>query len=177
MSINYESLDDRVKILMVEELKLDQSKGTLYISKRLTEEGAEGWVALIREAIEQHDDSWLASQLRSKNYIRTHEQRRKPSGGFTLAKVPRTAHDTMAEGEFNRFYARGLCLYVLESGGSEVEIYRGKQVENPRPESQAMIGHKLSASQLLEDLRKSPGVEPALGLPPGPNSGLTIRRI
>jgi hypothetical protein len=37
-----------------------------------------------------------------------------------------------------------------------------------------MVGKKISAIALLGDLRKSQGVEPALGLPPGPNSGLTI---
>lgn len=107
----------------------------------------------------------------------TTEQRRKPKGGFTTARVPFNAHETLAEGEFNRFYARGLCACVLAEGGSEVEVYRGKIVTSPRPESEAMIGQHLSAQQLLEDLRTAQGVEPALGLPPGPNSGLTVRRI
>ncbi|MGH3041645.1 MAG: hypothetical protein ACRDNG_07905 [Gaiellaceae bacterium] len=83
----------------------------------------------------------------------------------------------MAEGEFNRFYARGLCADVVASGGTEVQVYRGKDVQNPRSESQAMIGRRLPAQSLLDDLRTSQGVEPALGLPPGPNSGLTIRRV
>jgi hypothetical protein len=108
--------------------------------------------------------------------MRTEEQRRKPKGGFTTAQVPYTAPDTLAEGEFNRFYARGLCVHVLASGGTEVEVYRGKEVQNPRPESQAMIGRRLPAQNLLDDLRTAQGVEPALGLPRGPNSGLTVRR-
>jgi hypothetical protein len=127
--------------------------------------------------MEHHEDDWLASTLRERGYMKAEEQRAKPSGGFTTAKVPHTAPETLAEGEFNRFYARGLCVQVLESGGTEVEVYRGKNVANPRPESQAMIGRRLPAQQLLDDLRSSPGVEPALGLPPGPNSGLTIRRV
>jgi hypothetical protein len=56
------------------------------------------------------------------------------------------------------------------------EVYRGKDVQNPRPESQALIGRRLPAQSLLDDLRTAQGVEPALGLPPGPNSGLTVRR-
>lgn len=58
---------------------------------------------------------------------------------------------------------------------SELVIYRAKQVREPRPESQAMIGKNINAKALLDDLRTHPGVEPALGLPPGPNSGLSIK--
>lgn len=92
-----------------------------------------------------------------------------------MAKVPVTAPDTLAEGEFNRFYARGLCARAIADGIPDVEVYRGKQVQRPRPESQSKIGNRINVKALLEDLRKSQGVEPALGLPPGPNSGLTVR--
>jgi hypothetical protein len=177
MSIHHAGLDAVVRGAMVRELEWDQQNGTLYISPRLTGEGAQAWPQILREAMERHEDEWIASTLRERGYIKAEEQRAKPKGGFTTAKVPHTAPDTLAEGEFNRFYARGLCVQVLESGGTEVEVYRGKEVANPRPESEAMIGRRLPAQQLLEDLRNSPGVEPALGLPPGPNSGLTIQRV
>ena len=103
----------------------------------------------------------------------THKKDTK--GGLTTAHVPVTAPETLAEGEFNRFYARGLCSRAIEENISHVEVYRGKLVENPRPESEEKIGTKLSAKELLNDLRTSQGVEPCLGVPPGPNSGLTIR--
>ncbi len=177
MSIHHESLDAAVRGFMVRELERDQGNGKLYISPRLTSGGAQAWPQILREAMEGREDEWLASTLRERGYMKAEEQRAKAKGGFTTAKVPHTAPDTLAEGEFNRFYARGLCAHVLESGGTEVEVYRGKEVSNPRPESEAMIGRQLPAQQLLEDLRNSPGVEPALGLPPGPNSGLTIRRV
>ncbi len=177
MSIQHENIDAGVRGLMVRELELDQRNGTLYISPRLTENGAQAWPQVLREAMERHEDEWLASTLRERGYMKAEEQRAKPKGGFTIAKVPHTAPETLSEGEFNRFYARGLCAQVLESGGTHVEVYRGKEVSNPRPESEAMIGRRLSARDLLEDLRRSTGVEPALGLPPGPNSGLTIRRV
>jgi len=177
MSIRYESLNADVRRFMVREVERDQANGSMYISPRLAEAGAQAWPQILREASEQHDDAWLASVLRSRGYMRTEEQRRKPKGGFTTAKVPHTAPDTLAEGEFNRFYARGLCAAVLASGGTHVEVYRGKDVQNPRPESEAMIGRRIPAQQLLDDLRTSQGVEPALGLPPGPNSGLTVRRV
>jgi len=177
MGIHYESLDNSVRTKMVQELEQDQKNNNLYRSRRLTESGKKAWPKLLREAAEQHNDTWLASTLRKQRFMRTHEERHKPKGGSTMAKVPQTAPDTLAEGEFNRFYIRGLCAQVLESGGTEVEVYRGKTVNNPRPESSAMIGKRLPAKKLLNDLRTSPGVEPALGLPPGPNSGLSVRRV
>ncbi len=118
------------------------------------------------------DDDWLADQLRV--YMESHEESRTRSGEMKSKKVPVTAPETLAEGEFNRFYARGLCARAIAEGISEVLVYRGKEVKQPRPESQARVGTRIAAKTLLEDLRKSQGVEPALGIPAGPNSGLTI---
>jgi hypothetical protein len=72
---------------------------------------------------------------------------------MTLAKVPITAPETLAEGEFNRFYARGLCLRAMAQGIESLVVYRAKDVVNPRPESVALIGKSLPAKQLLDDLR------------------------
>ncbi|HOV83017.1 MAG TPA: hypothetical protein PLQ01_10140 [Methanothrix sp.] len=177
MAIQYESLDETVRACMLQELEADISNSRLYISPRLTETGAKIWPEILREAIGKRNDAWLAATLQSMRLLHTQEQRRKPKGGFTTVNVPYNAADTLAEGEFNRFYARGLCVKVIATGGSQVEVYRGKDVRDPRPESQAMIGRRLPAQKLLEDLRNSPGVEPALGLPPGPNSGLTVRQV
>lgn len=176
MGIIYESLDEAVRACMLQELEADILNGSLYISPRLTEPGVNIWPKILHEAFASHDDTYIAATLRSQGLLLTQERRRNSKGGFTMAKVPHTAADTLAEGEFNRFYARGLRLHVLETGGTQVEVYRGKEVQKPRPESLAMIGRKLSAQMLLADLRSSPGVEPAMGLPPGPNSGLTVRR-
>ena len=89
-----------------------------------------------------------------------------------MAAVPSDAHTTLAEGEFNRFYLRAICLKALEIG-AEIEVYRAKSVRNPRPESEAMIGKRLDPNELLQDLRENIGVDTALGLPQGPNSGLS----
>lgn len=174
MGLRYDSLDASVRKQMVIELERDISDASIYISPRLTDSGVGEWPKLLREACELHDDSWIAVELRRRGLLRTEEQRRKPKGGTTMAKVPATAPDTLAEGEFNRLYCRGLCVLV---GDGEVEVYRGKDVENPRPDSEAKIGKRLVASELLADLRVSKGgLDPTLGLPPGPNSGLTVRR-
>jgi hypothetical protein len=174
MGIFYRNLDGECRQFMLEELRRDISGGILYISNRLNEIGSENWKTILEEAIQNHDDVWLGNKLRTENYINDQEQRKKPTGGFTIAKVPVTAPEILAEGEFNRFYTRGLCLKAIKNGFQDVLVYRGKEVQNPRAESQLMVGKKISAIALLGDLRKSQGVEPALGLPPGPNSGLTI---
>lgn len=176
MSIRYDSLDSAVRSAMLQEVERDLDSGSLYQSPRLTDSGVQEWPRLLREAIRDHDDAWLADSLRNGGYIRAQEPRRKRDGTSSMVKVPYTAPDTLAEGEFNRFYARGLCADVVAGGGGEVEVYRGKAVDNPRSQSTAMIGTRIPAQSLLDDLRTAQGVEPALGLPPGPNSGLTVRR-
>jgi hypothetical protein len=47
-------------------------------------------------------------------------------------------------------------------------------VANARSASEAKIGTQVDARALLADLRSHQGLEPALGLPPGPNSGLSV---
>lgn len=177
LSINHQSLNEAVRQQMLSELRADIENGTLYLSDRLTSAGQQVWPKLLEEACSTHDDAWLASQLRQRGLLNHTEQRRKPKGGFTTADVPSNAAEMLSEGEFNRLYARGLCADVIANGGSEVEVYRGKAVSSPRSASEALIGRRFPAEDLLADLRTSQGVEPALGLPPGPNSGLTVRRI
>ncbi|HTY22730.1 MAG TPA: hypothetical protein VMC85_06345 [Desulfomonilaceae bacterium] len=172
--IHYENLDKRTREFMLRELDMDLADGTLYLSPRLNKKGRGNYPSLLREAIISHDDVWLADQLRGNKLIKAYEQRRNPGGGYTKSRVPHSAADTLAEGEFNRFFIRGLCARALEEGIKEVQVYRGKAVRNRRPESEALIGTKKKARNLLDDLRANPGAGPVLGLPPGPNSGLTV---
>jgi len=175
VSFTFDNLDMRTRGAMDQELDHDISEGTLYISPRLNTQGQALWGDLLRQTIQAHDETWHAAQLRDRALLNTHEERRKPKGGTTSAQIPVTAPNTLAEGEFNRFYARGLCARAFADGIECVEVYRGKEVVTPRPESQAMLGRRIPAGTLLNDLRTSRGVEPALGLPPGPNSSLTVR--
>lgn len=43
-----------------------------------------------------------------------------------MVKVPVTAPETLSEGEFNRFYARGLCRVAISLGIAAVQVYRAK---------------------------------------------------
>ena len=177
MALHYANLDENTRSFMLSEVDLDLSHEKLYMSPRLNEPGEQNYVSLLKEAIEHHDDAWLAEQLRSRGYMKEDVQRRKRGGEFTTVRVPKNAPDTLSEGEFNRFYARGLCVRVIEEGMDQVEVYQGKPVGKPRPESETMLGERLSAEVLLKDLRESSGVEPALGLQRRTNSGLTVRIV
>ena len=174
MPLNYRNLDQRTRALAATELASDIAAKAIYMSPRLSAKGAGSWPSLLSEAIAFHDDTWLANEVRHGGLMNTHEERRKPKGGTTVAQVPATAPDTLAEGEFNRYYVRGLCLRAIEDKLPHVEVYRARHSENPRPESQVLIGKHFSPDALLNDIRTSPGVEPALGVQPGPNSGLSV---
>lgn len=175
MGLTYENLEQSVRQYMLEEIEMDVGNGSIYISNYLNESGCAMWPDLLRSAASDGDDDSLASALTQNGCLKTHTERRKPKGGFTLAAVPYTAHETMGEGEFNRYYTRGLCRYAIANGIARLQVYRAKAVENPRPASQEKIGLLVDPSIVLDDLRTTQGVEPALGLPPGPNSGLTLR--
>ncbi len=174
MPLHYENLDERTRSFMLREVDSDLSHEKFHISPRLNELGEENYVYLLKEAIEYHDDAWLAQQLRSRGYMKGNEQRKQPGGELTTVRIPRTAPDTLSEGEFNRYYMRGLCVRVIEEGLDQVKVYRGKPVSPSRPEAEAMLGKRLSAKTLLEDLRESISVDSAFGLPAGPASGLTV---
>jgi hypothetical protein len=160
---------------MLEEMVHDISNGKLYYSPRLSPIGVPLYPELLREALRSGTDDSLASELRVPGRLNATEERRKPTGGTSTVKVPVTAPETLAEGEFNRFYARGLCRRAMKEGIKALVVYRAKDVANPRAESVALIGKSLPVDKLLEDLRASVGTDTWLGLPPGPNSGLSVK--
>lgn len=174
MSLNYRHLDERTRALMLAEIDRDISAGTLYLSDNLSEQGCADYPTLLRSAAQNGTDATLAAAL--SKCLNSHEKpRRLKSGGYSKPPIMRSnAHEMLAEGEFNRFYIRAVCLRVIEDGIKEVVVYRAKEVANARSTSEQMIGQRISPEALLNDLRIHPGVDTALGLPPGPNSGLCV---
>lgn len=174
MGLNYRNLDDRTRKLMLAEIEHDIAKGELYLSDNLNEEGRAVYPDLIRAAASIGNDVTLAAAIRLR--LNSHEKpRRLKSGELSKPPVMRVnAHEMLAEGEFNRFYIRALCLRSIKDGVAEVVVYRAKAVEHARSESEQKIGSRVAAETLLRDLRTRVGVDTALGLPPGPNSGLSI---
>lgn len=175
MALNLVNLDSTTRQFMLEEIEQDIAENKLYYSPRLSQAGRQQYPDLLRGAARDGTDQSLADELRKQGRLNATEERRKPKGGTTIAQVPVTAPETLAEGEFNRFYARGLCRRALAERIESVVVYRAKEVVNPRAESVALIGKSLVPKQLLDDLRVNIGTDTALGLPPGPNSGLSVK--
>lgn len=171
------NLDDVTRSAMLAEVEHDIAADALYLSPRLSPQGVNDYPDLLRDAIQIGNAETLATALSSNGRLLDHETARHPKGGPDIVKkVPVTAAQTMAEGEFNRYYARGVCVRALAENGPKatVTIYRARESLNPRSESVALIGTTPSAAALLEDLRTNIGMDTALHLPPGPNSGLSV---
>ena len=176
MPLTYQNLDAETRAFMVEEIDLDIHHGKLYISDYLTSRGKQAWPQMLRDAALSGTDATLALQISQPGILESHTQRRKPKGaGMYTARVPVNAAEVMSEGEFNRYYVRGLCRRAISNGISALTVYRAKAVATPRPQSEAKIGATVDPAVLLQDLRMTTGVEPALGIPPGPGSGLCVR--
>lgn len=172
MTLTLIDLDD-ARQAMLDEVEHDVATGTLYRSKRLTDAGWAAYPDLLRDAVTRGNDATLTGELARPEFWLAQEQSQSSKGKVFTKKVPVNAHETLAESEFNRFYLRGLCQVALDRSIASVIVYRAKAVSVPRPESEALIGTSLDPTTLLNDLRTSIGVDTALGLPPGPNSGLS----
>ena len=134
---------------------------------------------LLLDAVDGGTPESLASELRRGSRLNAHEVSHRQGRPYTKT-VPVNAADTLAEGEFNRFYIRGLCARALAESIDHVEVYRAKAVTNPRPQSTAKIGVLMDPLTLLEDLRihnTAEAVNTALGVPAGPNSGLSVQLV
>ena len=176
MALYLENLDDRTRQLMLEELEYDIAHHQLHISPFLSGQGQRDYAELLREALQSGTDESLAENLREHRRIIRTQPRRQPKGGYSIAATPENAAQVLAESEFNRYYIRGLARRAIEDGIEELVIYRAKPAKNPRPESESRVETSISPQELLDDLRAHPGDEPpTLGVPSGPNSGLSVR--
>lgn len=177
MALYFENLDERTRGLMLDEMEYDIANNQLHISPFLSGQGQRDYTSLLRDAIQNGNDQTLAQSLREhRRIVRTQPRRLPKAGGYSIAATPENAAEVLAESEFNRYYIRGLARRAIEDGITDLIVYRAKPVQTPRPESEARVETSLSPQELLEDLRSHPGDEPpTLGVPSGPNSGLSVR--
>lgn len=172
MGLNYKNLDDITRSYMLKEFEI----GGYYESPRLRDGNFIDWKNILQEAAKSFNDIWLEDQINAKTLLKSHETRHTTKG-ITTAKVPVNAAQSLAEGEFNRFYLRGLCSRAISEGYEYLRIYRAKAVDSPRSDSIKKIGTLVKADILLNALRKSDFIDNVLGLPAGPNSGLSAEIV
>jgi hypothetical protein len=167
----FRNLDDSTRAYMLKEIGADDASGKIYPSKRFNETGEKKYTEFLKQTVQTGTESTLANLLRTRNCFKELETK-TVKGKPIQAKVPSNAAEVFAEGEFNRYYLRGLCLRAIEEGVM-IEIYRARESITPRELSSGLIGKLIDPQSLLSDLRENTGVDTALGLPPGPNSGLS----
>ena len=172
MGLQFENLDSATRALMLEEIDRDMSGRGLYTSSYLNDQGAARWPTLLRNAAAEGSDDTLAVALNAEHCFKQQVERRKKNGGYSMVAVPYTAAQTLAESQFNMYYMRALSRRAIDEDLS-VTIYRAKEVQRPREESERLIGTQIDPQIVLESLRETLGVEPSIGIPL-PNSGLTI---
>jgi hypothetical protein len=172
MALNYHSISPHIRELMLQEFNHDLDCENCYYSKRFNDNGVKCFVDIMRKHIIDGTDDGLAQELKERECFKSHEER-VTAKGTTLAKVPVTAAQTFAEGEFNRFYIRALCLKAIEEN-RQLKVYRARHSENPRADSEALLDSVVDPHKLLKDLRDNIGIDTSFGLPSGPNSGLSV---
>lgn len=173
MPLHYANLDPTTRRLAVAELDRDFAAGAFHASERLRPTAINSYQKLLRDALSYYDDLWL--EERASDLIVEVEPRRTTSGAQTTAKVPEMAARMLAEGDFNRYYMRGVALRAIEEERQIVEVYRARLSHEPRRESAELEGHRLSATDVLDQLRGG-GAEPTVRLG-RPNSGLSVRLV
>jgi hypothetical protein len=108
MSLALENLDDVTRKYMLAELDHAEQTSELYLSPRLSPDGRKSYPGLLRDAARDGDDSALEQAIAAPgtlNETETYEREGQPR----TRKMNSRAAQTLAEGEFNRLYIRGLC--------------------------------------------------------------------
>src|ERR1039457_2300899 len=98
------NLDGATRRHIIGEIEQDIANGTLYISPRLTQRGRDDYPDLLLDAAENGDVASFAAALRADGRLNDTEMAFR-NGRQHSRRVPVNAPETLAEGEFNRFYA------------------------------------------------------------------------
>jgi hypothetical protein len=175
MPLQYQNLDPTTRRQALAELDQDLTSGAFHTSERIRPTAIAEYQRYLHEAIRYYDDRWLEEH--ASDLLVDFEHRRTRSGGQTTAKVPDMAARMLAEGDFNRYYMRGLALRAIGEGREVVEVYRARLSLEPRSESAELEGRRLSAQDVLRYLRGQLAADPAVTALGRPNSGLSVRLV
>src|SRR5918911_807203 len=171
MPLQYESLDPTTRRFAIAELDGDLTTGAYHTSERIRPTAIAEYQRYLHEALRYYDDRWLEEH--AADLMVDFEPRRTRTGGQTAVKLPEMASRMLAEGDFNRYYMRGVALRALEEGKQVVEVYRARLSLEPRRESAELEGRRLPATEVLRYLRGEEVADPAVAALGRPNSGLS----
>jgi hypothetical protein len=174
VSLDLAHLDSCTRRFMLAELESDLADGTLYHSPQLSEEGQRHYNRLLRTALLTGTDASFAEALNSRGAV-IPVGRWQSSSEIAPGDALTAASALLAEREFHRFYLRGLCRRALDQGVQALVIYRAKPSDSGRSSSDAMIGIRITAGSLLEDLSGTFPSWPPHGLPQCRDPGLSVR--
>ncbi len=172
MALTLPDLDADTRRYMLDELEADVRGRCLYLSPYLTELGRGAYEGALRAAILHGTEESLADELRGPGRMDL------PAGwrqGTLSHGLPAGAPDALAEAEFHRFYVRGLCRRALAEGIRSLVIYRAKADVPPRANADGMVGVRIDAASLLEDLQATSGQLPPRVLHGCPHPGMSVR--
>jgi hypothetical protein len=175
MPLQYENLDPTTRRYAIAELDADLASGAFHASERLRPTAVGEYQHLLQEALRYYDDRWL--EERASDLLVDVESRRTRSGGQTAVKVPEMAARMLAEGDFNRYYMRGVSQRAVDEGRQVVEAYRARLSMEPRPESAQLEGNRLPANEVLGYLRGERSADAAVTPLGRINSGLSVRLV
>jgi hypothetical protein len=175
MPLQYQNLDPTTRRYAIGELDADLASGAFHASERLRPTAIADYQHLLRESLRYYDDLWL--EQRASDLLIDFETRQTRSGGQTTAKIPEMASRMLAEGDFNRYYMRGVALRAIEEGRQVVEVYRARLSLEPRPESAEAEGQRVQAKEVLDYLRGVTNEAPDAVRLGRPNSGLSVRLV
>ncbi len=150
----FTNLDETTRRYMLEAIDDADRIGNIYYSTRFNETGRQEWLGLLKEAAREHDEKWLGEQVENNHLMRELEGGRTPRGSYGVRHIPGpAAADTLAEGQFNRFYMLGLSRRAKAEGIPELEVYRARETASPRPQSQRLVGTRIPVSRVEDELR------------------------
>jgi hypothetical protein len=159
---------------MLQELEYDLARNQLHISPYLSGQGIHDYAEVLREAIENGDETTLAAALGQMRRLARTAHRKQSQGGYNIVTVPSNAAEMIADDAFNRYYIRAICRRALAEGLDKVIVYRAKPVSSPRSGSEELVETAVNPADLLEDLQQHTGEETSMGIPGGPNSGISV---
>lgn len=150
-----DALAPKIRRLMLEELDWSLEPGKLYHSKHFSGAGQKEYPLLLEKALRSGNPDTLEESLNIEEYFQP--------------DTPKNAAQTFAWDEFNKYYMRALCRLAQAIAGSRLVIVRGRQSNNPKPESDRLLETEKNPLKFLAGLREVPRVNPF-----GANSGLTL---